>query len=60
MSSLESVLLQVRMAMTSTEPRPARLVLGPVKSYGVGEAKEAYIRACRLHNWQVPADFSAI
>lgn len=46
--------------MTSTEPRPARLVLGPVKSYGVGEAKEAYIRACRLHNWQVPADFSAI
>lgn len=48
--------------MTSTEPRPARLVLGSgsVKSYGVDEAKEAYIRACRLHNWQVPADFSAI
>jgi len=58
-SSLESVLLQVRMAMTSTDPRPARLLLGPVKSYSVAEAKEAYVRACKLHNWQVPADFAA-
>ncbi|RPB20605.1 hypothetical protein L211DRAFT_841537 [Terfezia boudieri ATCC MYA-4762] len=59
-SSLESVLLQVRMAMTSTEPRPARLVLGRgIQTYGAGEAKEAYIRACKLHGWEVPADFAA-
>ncbi|KAF3491430.1 polymerase family protein [Arthroderma uncinatum] len=62
-SSIESVLLQVRMAISSTEPQPARLVSGQdarrgkVMDYGVGEAVEAYIRACRMHGWQIPADF---
>ncbi|KAI1911777.1 hypothetical protein LOZ61_003649 [Ophidiomyces ophidiicola] len=63
-SSIESVLLQVRMAMCTTDPRPARLQHcqnakdGTVKEYGVGEAVEAYIRACRIHGWEVPRDFS--
>ncbi|EEQ89881.1 ubiquitin conjugating enzyme [Blastomyces dermatitidis ER-3] len=62
-SSIESVLLQVRMAISSTEPHPARLAggqtvsKGTVRDYGVGEAMDAYIRACRMHGWEVPKDF---
>ncbi|PSK41835.1 Ubiquitin-conjugating enzyme E2 14 [Elsinoe australis] len=61
-SSIESVLLQVRLAMASTES-PARLNLRPggggvarISDYGVGEAVEAYRRACMMHGWQVPED----
>jgi ubiquitin-conjugating enzyme E2 Q len=48
-SSIESVLLQVRLAMSSTDPQPARLEPGPVRDYGVGEAVEAFLRACNAH-----------
>jgi ubiquitin-conjugating enzyme E2 Q len=56
-SSIESVLVQVRMAITSLDPKPARLENGGRHDYGVGEAVEAYIRACSLHGWTVPAGF---
>jgi ubiquitin-conjugating enzyme E2 Q len=56
-SSIESVLLQVRVAISSLEPRPARLAHGGSTDYGVGEAVEAYIRACTTHGWTVPAGF---
>ncbi|KAH8819983.1 hypothetical protein F5884DRAFT_849267 [Xylogone sp. PMI_703] len=58
-SSIESVLLQVRMAISNVEPNPARLenVQGQQREYGIGEAIDAYIRACRAHNWEVPKDF---
>lgn len=59
-SSIEGVLLQVRMAIMNLDPKPARL-LHTTKamqlSYGIGEAIEAYIRACQTHGWQVPNDF---
>jgi len=61
-SSIESVLLQVRLAIASTEPMPARLEQIKSKSqtsYGVGEAIEAYKRACRGHGWEIPKDFDA-
>ena len=48
-SNIESVLLQVRLAISSTDPKPARLESGSVRDYGVGEAVEAYIRACQTH-----------
>ncbi|CAF9940730.1 hypothetical protein IMSHALPRED_002143 [Imshaugia aleurites] len=48
-SNIESVLLQVRLAMSSTDPKPARLEPGTVKDYQVGEAVEAFIRACHTH-----------
>ena len=48
-SNIESVLLQVRLAMSSTDPRPARLEQGPISDYKVGEAVEAFIRACNAH-----------
>ena len=56
-SSIESVLVQVRMAITSQDPKPARLENGLRSDYGVGEAVDAYIRACALHGWSVPAGF---
>lgn len=59
-ASIESVLLQVRMAICSTEPWPARLDPGVSMDYAVGEAIEAYIRACRAHGWEVPKDIRDI
>ncbi|KAB5582384.1 hypothetical protein GE09DRAFT_265964 [Coniochaeta sp. 2T2.1] len=58
-NSMESVILQVRMALCSEE-RGARLDLSPVGrsmgDYGVGEAVEAYKRAANAHGWAVPKD----
>ncbi|KAJ1338480.1 ubiquitin-conjugating enzyme E2 Q [Microdochium nivale] len=60
-SSLESVLLQVRLAICSTDPKPARLESADSslkqRDYGVGEAFEAYKRAAATHRWEVPKDF---
>ena len=54
---IEGVLLQVRMALMSTEPRPARLekYAGSNNSsdYGVMEAVEAYRRACMTHGVRI-------
>ena len=55
-STVDSVLLQVRVAITSLD-RPARLDTGRSADYGVGEAVEAYMRACAAHGWTVPAGF---
>lgn len=69
--SMESVLLQVRLAMCSCEPKPARLQssglgynissgvsMNAHDIYGVQEAIEAYLRAARTHGWAVPAEFA--
>ena len=59
-NNIESVLLQVRMALCSTDPKPARLEGRKgdvVREYGQGEAVDAYVRACHAHGWQVPAEF---
>jgi ubiquitin-conjugating enzyme E2 Q len=55
-SSLESVLLQVRMAMISHPP--ARLAPSASRSdYGAREGADGYLRACRAHGWAVPPGF---
>ncbi|KAF3935929.1 hypothetical protein ABW20_dc0108831 [Dactylellina cionopaga] len=59
-SSLESVFLQIRLAMSSTDPYPARLEGGANSFYAVNEAKVAFIRACQTHGWQIPPDFNSI
>jgi len=43
--------------MSSLDPKPARLAQHGPADYGVGEAVEAYIRACSVHGWTVPAGF---
>ncbi|KAK2066073.1 polymerase [Colletotrichum caudatum] len=58
-SSMESVLLQVRMAMCNLEPFPARLMAktsGNSFDYGVKEAIDAYKRAAAAHGWRIPPD----
>ncbi len=54
-SSIESVLMQIRMAIAS-EPF-ARLDLRTAGDYGTAEAADGYIRACNTHGWQVPPGF---
>ena len=60
-SSMEGVLLQVRLALSNLEPRPARLEgkgnRQSQQDYGTGEAMAAYIRACNTHGWKVPDSF---
>jgi ubiquitin-conjugating enzyme E2 Q len=59
-SSIESVLLQVRMAIMNLEPKPARLESrnkAAQRDYGTHEAMDAYVRACRAHGWEIPKDF---
>ena len=60
-SSIEGILLQVRLAISNLEPRPARLenCVGTQfrTDYGTGEAMAAFVRACTLHGWEVPKDF---
>ncbi|KAL0941040.1 ubiquitin conjugating [Colletotrichum truncatum] len=62
-SSMESVLLQVRMAMCNLEPFPARLMGSSggssTSDYGISEAIDAYKRAAAAHGWQVPSDLDA-
>ncbi|KAL2155287.1 hypothetical protein VTH82DRAFT_28 [Thermothelomyces myriococcoides] len=65
-NSMESVLLQVRMALCNMEPRPARLNprllrntgahLGQIWDYNIGEAIEAFTRAAISHGWTVPKE----
>lgn len=58
-NSMESVILQVRMALCSEE-RGARLDMSAagrmMSDYGVAEAVDAYMRAAQMHGWQVPPD----
>ncbi|KAH8677307.1 hypothetical protein BX600DRAFT_122349 [Xylariales sp. PMI_506] len=59
-TSLESVLLQVRMALCSLDPQPARLQSTSHTTnrmnYGISEAFDAYSRAATAHGWPIPSD----
>ncbi|KXL43455.1 MAG: hypothetical protein FE78DRAFT_41589 [Acidomyces sp. 'richmondensis'] len=55
-SSMESVLMQIRLAIASDPP--ARLDGNGIRGdYGVREAAEGYMRACQTHGWTVPPGF---
>ncbi|KAI0124461.1 hypothetical protein F4776DRAFT_629828 [Hypoxylon sp. NC0597] len=58
-NSLESVLLQVRMAICSVDPRPARLENTNLAKtdYSIADAVTAYKRAAAAHGWELPKDF---
>ncbi|KAH8695422.1 hypothetical protein BGW36DRAFT_382663 [Talaromyces proteolyticus] len=65
--SMESVLLSIRFALCSTEPKPARLLSGQsggqkgrIFEYPIQDAISAYVRACTAHGWEVPKDFSTL
>ncbi|GAW25954.1 putative ubiquitin conjugating protein [Rosellinia necatrix] len=57
-NNMESVLLQVRLAICSMDPRPARLARqrGSSGQYSIREAITAYMRAAATHGWEVPLE----
>ncbi|KAI0431324.1 hypothetical protein F5Y09DRAFT_304974 [Xylaria sp. FL1042] len=59
-SSMESVLLQVRLAMCNLEPKPARLErqTNSETQYSYAEAVNAAIRAHTSHGWEVPVELT--
>jgi ubiquitin-conjugating enzyme E2 Q len=65
-NAISSVLLQIRMAISSTDPRPARLEngggrgVGGFGSYAVSEAIAAFKRACATHGWEVPKEIEQL
>jgi ubiquitin-conjugating enzyme E2 Q len=60
-ASIESVLLQVRLALTNKDPRPARLNRDYANmDYSVGEAVEAYRRVAVAHGWQISKDIEKL
>jgi ubiquitin-conjugating enzyme E2 Q len=59
--SVGAVLLQIRMAMSNLEPRPARLDPGNWNlPYSMDEAVAGFKRAAQTHGWTVPAELEAI
>ncbi|CRG92525.1 ubiquitin-conjugating enzyme E2 Q [Talaromyces islandicus] len=62
--SIEAVLVSIRIALCSMEPKPARLLNGQtaknVMEYSVHDAVSAYVRACNAHGWEVPKEFHSM
>ncbi|PLB38650.1 putative ubiquitin conjugating enzyme [Aspergillus candidus] len=60
-SSIESILIQVRMALTNLDPVPARLDMRLANvDYTVQEAVTAYKRVCLAHGWKIPDDLDKV
>ncbi|KAF9058500.1 hypothetical protein BDP27DRAFT_1432642 [Rhodocollybia butyracea] len=53
-SSIASVLLQIKLAISNLDPRPARLAANWNQPYGVLEALQGYKRAAATHDWTLP------
>ncbi|GAA5835600.1 hypothetical protein JCM3766R1_006458 [Sporobolomyces carnicolor] len=59
--SIPAVLLQIRMAMSNLEPRPARLDPSSWNAaYSMDEAVAGFKRAAQTHGWKVPDELEAI
>ncbi|KIY71906.1 hypothetical protein CYLTODRAFT_389638 [Cylindrobasidium torrendii FP15055 ss-10] len=58
--SIPAILLQIKLAISNLEPRPARLAQNWDKDYQPGEALEGYKRAANTHGWTVPAGFDKL
>ncbi|KAL6306618.1 hypothetical protein BKA93DRAFT_773860 [Sparassis latifolia] len=52
--SISAILLQIRLAISNLEPRPARLAQNWDAPYGMHEALEGYKRAAATHGWKIP------
>ncbi|CAG8567783.1 8671_t:CDS:10 [Paraglomus occultum] len=52
--TMEAVLLQIKLALSSLDPRPARLDRRWQKDYSPSEAIDAYIRVANQHGWKIP------
>ncbi|KAI5478234.1 ubiquitin-conjugating enzyme E2 Q [Pseudohyphozyma bogoriensis] len=58
--NIASILLQIRMAISNLEPKPARLASNWDQPYSMSEAIAGFKRAAETHGWQVPDEFVAL
>ncbi|CAI2168512.1 12375_t:CDS:10 [Funneliformis geosporum] len=58
--TMEAVLLQIKIALSSLDPKPARLDRNWNCEYSPGEAIDAYIRVANQHGWAVPQGWSSL
>ncbi|KAJ6632300.1 hypothetical protein B0H10DRAFT_1865630 [Mycena sp. CBHHK59/15] len=52
--SISAVLLQIKLAISNLDPKPARLAENWNLPYGVSEALTGFKRAAATHGWKVP------
>ncbi|RPD55194.1 hypothetical protein L227DRAFT_579837 [Lentinus tigrinus ALCF2SS1-6] len=58
--SISAVLLQIKLAISNLDPKPARLAQNWDSPYGMQEAMEGYKRAANTHGWKIPQSFDRI
>ncbi|KAJ7757963.1 hypothetical protein B0H16DRAFT_1314107 [Mycena metata] len=58
--SISAVLMQIKLAISNLDPKPARLAHNWNTPYGVGEALAGFKRAAATHNWTVPDGFDKL
>lgn len=51
--SIPSILLQIKLAISNLDPRPAKLATNWQQPYTMGEALEGFKRAAATHGWRV-------
>ncbi|KAG5647979.1 hypothetical protein DXG03_007013 [Asterophora parasitica] len=54
--SIPAVLMQIKLAISNLDPKPARLAADFHRPYGAEEALIGYKRAAATHGWKVPKD----
>ncbi|KZT05739.1 uncharacterized protein LAESUDRAFT_726677 [Laetiporus sulphureus 93-53] len=52
--SISAILLQIKLAISNLDPRPARLASNWDQAYNMNEALEGYKRAANTHGWKIP------
>ncbi|KAF5342715.1 hypothetical protein D9758_015872 [Tetrapyrgos nigripes] len=52
--SIPAIIMQIKLAISNPDPRPARLASNWTQHYTVGEALQGYKRAAATHGWQLP------
>ncbi|KAI0656109.1 hypothetical protein C8Q70DRAFT_1014692 [Cubamyces menziesii] len=58
--NISSVLLQIKLAISNLDPRPARLSQDWSRPYGMHEAIEGYKRAATHHGWKIPQELDKL
>ncbi|THU91820.1 hypothetical protein K435DRAFT_829796 [Dendrothele bispora CBS 962.96] len=53
--SIPAIIMQIKLALSNLDPRPARLAHNWRQNYGVSEALMGYKRAAATHNWKLPS-----
>ncbi|TLD25231.1 hypothetical protein PspLS_06035 [Pyricularia sp. CBS 133598] len=56
--SIEHVLIMVRLALVSEDPKPAQIEGAGGGDYDIAGAIAAYRRAATIHSWQIPPDLN--